>query len=45
MVTDIAGTTRDAWWYQIWPFWFEFNLVDAATGRKAKVKEDLEFTQ
>jgi GTP-binding protein len=30
--------------YKIWPFWFEFNLVDTAgIRRKAKVKEDLEF--
>jgi len=44
VVTDIAGTTRDAIDNQIQSFGFEFNLVDTAgIRRKAKVKEDLEF--
>jgi GTP-binding protein len=44
MVTDIAGTTRDAIDMRYNRFGFEFNLVDTAgIRRKAKVKEDLEF--
>ncbi len=44
MVTDIAGTTRDAIDTRFNRFGFEFNLVDTAgIRRKAKVKEDLEF--
>ena len=44
MVTDIAGTTRDAIDTKYDRFGFEFNLVDTAgIRRKAKVKEDLEF--
>jgi len=44
MVTDIAGTTRDAIDTKFNRFGFEFNLVDTAgIRRKAKVKEDLEF--
>jgi len=44
MVTDIAGTTRDAIDTKYNRFGFEFNLVDTAgIRRKAKVKEDLEF--
>jgi GTP-binding protein len=44
MVTDIAGTTRDAIDMKFNRFGFEFNLVDTAgIRRKAKVKEDLEF--
>ncbi len=44
MVTDIAGTTRDAIDTKFDRFGFEFNLVDTAgIRRKAKVKEDLEF--
>ncbi len=44
IVTDIAGTTRDATDTKYNQFGFEFNLVDTAgIRRKAKVKEDLEF--
>lgn len=44
IVTDIAGTTRDAIDTKYNRFGFEFNLVDTAgVRRKAKVKEDLEF--
>ena len=44
VVTDIAGTTRDAIDTTYNRFGFEFNLVDTAgIRRKAKVKEDLEF--
>ena len=44
IVTDIAGTTRDAIDTTYNRFGFEFNLVDTAgIRRKAKVKEDLEF--
>ena len=44
MVTDIAGTTRDAIDTKFDRFGFEFNLIDTAgIRRKAKVKEDLEF--
>ena len=44
VVTDIAGTTRDAIDTKFNRFGFEFNLVDTAgIRRKAKVKEDLEF--
>ena len=44
IVTDIAGTTRDAIDTKYHRFGFEFNLVDTAgIRRKAKVKEDLEF--
>ncbi len=44
IVTDIAGTTRDAIDTRYNRFGFEFNLVDTAgIRRKAKVKEDLEF--
>ncbi len=44
VVTDIAGTTRDAIDTTYKRFGFEFNLVDTAgIRRKAKVKEDLEF--
>ncbi|UMY66916.1 ribosome biogenesis GTPase Der [Flavobacterium sp. HJ-32-4] len=44
IVTDIAGTTRDAIDTKFNRFGFEFNLVDTAgIRRKAKVKEDLEF--
>lgn len=44
IVTDIAGTTRDAIDTKYNQFGFEFNLVDTAgIRRKAKVKEDLEF--
>jgi GTPase len=44
MVTDIAGTTRDAIDTKFNQFGFDFNLVDTAgIRRKAKVKEDLEF--
>lgn len=44
MVTDIAGTTRDAIDTRFDRFGFEFNLMDTAgIRRKAKVKEDLEF--
>jgi GTPase len=44
MVTDIAGTTRDAIDTKFDRFGFEFNLMDTAgIRRKAKVKEDLEF--
>jgi GTPase len=44
VVTDIAGTTRDAIDTKYNRFGFEFNLVDTAgIRRKAKVKEDLEF--
>src|SRR5690554_8061310 len=43
VVTDIAGTTRDAIDTKYNRFGFEFNLVDTAgIRRKAKVKEDLE---
>ncbi|WP_378186568.1 ribosome biogenesis GTPase Der [Aquimarina sp. W85] len=44
IVTDIAGTTRDAIDTKYNRYGFEFNLVDTAgIRRKAKVKEDLEF--
>ena len=44
IVTDIAGTTRDAIDTKYNRFGFEFNLVDTAgIHRKSKVKEDLEF--
>ncbi|AWA31329.1 ribosome biogenesis GTPase Der [Flavobacterium magnum] len=44
IVTDIAGTTRDAIDTKFNRFGFEFNLMDTAgIRRKAKVKEDLEF--
>ncbi len=44
IVTDIAGTTRDAIDTKYSRFGFEFNLVDTAgIRRKTKVKEDLEF--
>ena len=44
IVTDVAGTTRDATDSRCRGFGFEFNLVDTAgIRRKAKVKEDLEF--
>ena len=44
IVTDIAGTTRDAMDTKYNRFGFEFNLVDTAgIRRKSKVKEDLEF--
>jgi len=44
IVTDIAGTTRDAIDTKYKRFGFEFNLVDTAGIRKkSKVKEDLEF--
>lgn len=44
VVTDIAGTTRDAIDTKYNRFGFEFNLVDTAgIRRKSKVKEDLEF--
>jgi len=44
IVTDIAGTTRDAIDTKYNLFGFEFNLVDTAgIRRKSKVKEDLEF--
>lgn len=44
IVTDIAGTTRDAIDTKYNRFGFEFNLVDTAgIRRKAKVKDDLEF--
>ena len=44
IVTDIAGTTRDAIDTRYNRFGFEVNLVDTAgIRRKAKVKEDLEF--
>ena len=44
IVTDIAGTTRDAIDTKDNRFGFEFNLVDTAgIRRKSKVKEDLEF--
>ncbi|NUY81809.1 ribosome biogenesis GTPase Der [Flavobacterium sp. MAH-1] len=44
IVTDIAGTTRDAIDTKFNRFGFDFNLVDTAgIRRKAKVKEDLEF--
>jgi GTP-binding protein len=44
IVTDIAGTTRDATDTKYNRFGFVFNLVDTAgIRRKAKVKEDLEF--
>ncbi|MFL1895046.1 ribosome biogenesis GTPase Der [Aquimarina sp. 2-A2] len=44
IVTDIAGTTRDAIDTKYDRYGFEFNLVDTAgIRRKAKVKEDLEF--
>ncbi len=44
IVTDIAGTTRDAIDTTYNRFGFQFNLVDTAgIRRKAKVKEDLEF--
>ena len=44
IVTDIAGTTRDAIDTRFTQFGFDFNLVDTAgMRRKSKVKEDLEF--
>jgi len=44
VVTDIAGTTRDAIDTTYNRFGYKFNLVDTAgIRRKAKVKEDLEF--
>jgi GTPase len=44
IVTDIAGTTRDALDIRYTGFGFEFNLVDTAGIRKkSKVSEDLEF--
>lgn len=44
IVTDVAGTTRDAIDTHYSRFGFEFNLVDTAgIRRKAKVKDDLEF--
>ena len=44
IVTDIAGTTRDAIDTKYNRFGFEFNLADTAgIRRKSKVKEDLEF--
>ena len=44
IVSDIAGTTRDAIDTRYNRFGFEFNLVDTAgIRRKSKVKEDLEF--
>jgi len=44
IVTDIAGTTRDAIDTKYKRFGFEFILVDTAgIRRKSKVKEDLEF--
>ena len=44
IVTDIAGTTRDAIDTKYNRFGFEFNLVDTAgIRRKSKVKEVLEF--
>ena len=44
IVTDIAGTTRDAIDTRYNRFGFEFNLVDTAgIRRKSKVKENLEF--
>ena len=44
IVTDIAGTTRDAIDTKYNRFGFEFNLVDTAgIRRKSKVKEELEF--
>ncbi|NNK74400.1 MAG: ribosome biogenesis GTPase Der, partial [Flavobacteriaceae bacterium] len=44
IVTEIAGTTRDAIDTKYNRFGFEFNLVDTAgIRRKSKVKEDLEF--
>ena len=44
IVTNIAGTTRDAIDTKYNRFGFEFNLVDTAgIRRKSKVKEDLEF--
>lgn len=44
IVTDIAGTTRDAIDTKYNRFGFEFNLVDTAGIRKkSKVSEDLEF--
>jgi GTPase len=44
IVTDIAGTTRDAIDTKYNRFGFDFNLVDTAGIRKkSKVKDDLEF--
>jgi len=44
IVTDIAGTTRDAIDTKYNRFGFEFNLIDTAGIRKkSKVKENLEF--
>lgn len=44
IVTDIAGTTRDAIYTRYKYFGFDFYLVDTAGIRKkGKVKEDLEF--
>ena len=44
IVTNVAGTTRDAIDTKYNRFGFEFNLVDTAgIRRKSKVKEDLEF--
>lgn len=44
IVTDVAGTTRDAIHTRYNRFGFEFNLIDTAgIRRKSKVKEDIEF--
>jgi GTP-binding protein len=44
IVTDIAGTTRDAIHARYHKFGFDFIIVDTAGLRKrAKVKEDIEF--
>ena len=44
IVTDVAGTTRDAIDTEYTRFGFKFNLVDTAGIRKkSKVSEDLEF--
>ena len=44
IVTDVAGTTRDAIDTKFNKFGFDFNLVDTAGIRKkSKVKEDIEF--
>jgi GTPase len=44
IVTDIAGTTRDAINTLYNKFGYEFNIIDTAGVRKkAKVEEDLEF--
>ena len=45
IVTDIAGTTRDAIHTRYNKFGYDFIIIDTAGLRKrAKVKEDLEFT-